>query len=198
MNQQINLYLPEFVVQKDPFTAVLMGQILAAAVVLMALVSAWDLVGRWRLGTELEALQATLAEETRKTAALEAQVAQRSQDLRLLAQLEAAEARYASALQIRDFLSDTKLGNMDGFSEYFKDLSRAAVDGLSLSEFEFSEGGEQISMAGQVLNSAIVPRYVNSLENGQSSMRAKTFSPSIVRSDADALLFDFELSTTHE
>ncbi len=198
MNQQINLYLPEFVVQKDPFTAVLMGQILAAAVVLMALVSAWDLVGRWRLGSELEALQATLAEETRKTAALEAQVAQRSQDLRLLAQLEAAEARYASALQIRDFLSDTKLGNMDGFSEYFKDLSRAAVDGLSLSEFEFSEGGEQISMAGQVLNSAIVPRYVNSLENGQSSMRAKTFSPSIVRSDADALLFDFELSTTHE
>lgn len=198
MNQQINLYLPEFVVQKDPFTAVLMGQILAAAVVLMLLVSAWDLVGRWRLGSELEALQATLAEETRKTAALEAQVAQRSQDLRLLAQLEAAEARYASALQIRDFLSDTKLGNMDGFSEYFKDLSRAAVDGLSLSEFEFSEGGEQISMAGQVLNSAIVPRYVNSLENGQSSMRAKTFSPSIVRSDADALLFDFELSTTHE
>ncbi len=198
MNQQINLYLPEFVVQKDPFTAVLMGQILAAAVVLMALVSAWDLVGRWRLGSELEALQATLAEETRKTAALEAQVAQRSQDLRLLAQLEAAEARYASALQIRDFLSDTKLGNMDGFSEYFKDLSRAAVEGLSLSEFEFSEGGEQISMAGQVLNSAIVPRYVNSLENGQSSMRAKTFSPSIVRSDADALLFDFELSTTHE
>ena len=198
MNQQINLYLPEFVVQKDPFTAVLMGQILAAAVVLMALVSAWDLVGRWRLGSELEALQATLAEETRKTVALEAQVAQRSQDLRLLAQLEAAEARYASALQIRDFLSDTKLGNMDGFSEYFKDLSRAAVEGLSLSEFEFSEGGEQISMAGQVLNSAIVPRYVNSLENGQSSMRAKTFSPSIVRSDADALLFDFELSTTHE
>lgn len=198
MNQQINLYLPEFVVQKDPFTAVLMGQVLAAAVVLMLLVSAWDLVGRWRLGSELEALQATLAEETRKTAALEAQVAQRSQDLRLLAQLEAAEARYASALQIRDFLSDTKLGNMDGFSEYFKDLSRAAVEGLSLSEFEFSEGGEQISMAGQVLNSAIVPRYVNSLENGQSSMRAKTFSPSIVRSDADALLFDFELSTTHE
>ena len=198
MNQQIKLYLPEFVVQKDPFTAVLMGQILAAAVVLMALVSAWDLVGRWRLGSELEALQATLAEETRKTAALEAQVAQRSQDLRLLAQLEVAEARYASALQIRDFLSDTKLGNMDGFSEYFKDLSRAAVEGLSLSEFEFSEGGEQISMAGQVLNSAIVPRYVNSLENGQSSMRAKTFSPSIVRSDADALLFDFELSTTHE
>ena len=72
------------------------------------------------------------------------------------------------------------------------------MEGLSLSEFEFSEGGEQISMAGQVLNSAIVPRYVNSLENGQSSMRAKTFSPSIVRSDADALLFDFELSTTHE
>ena len=198
MNQQINLYLPEFVVQKDPFTAVLMGQIVAAAVVLMLLVSAWDLVGRWRLGSELEALQATLAEETRKTAALEAQVAQRSQDLRLLAQLEAAEARYASALQIRDFLSDTKLGNMDGFSEYFKDLSRAAVEGLSLSEFEFSEGGDQISMAGQVLNSAIVPRYVNSLENGQSSMRAKTFSPSIMRSDADALLFDFELSTTHE
>ena len=101
MNQQINLYLPEFVVQKDPFTAVLMGQILAAAVVLMALVSAWDLVGRWRLGSELEALQATLAEETRKTVALEAQVAQRSQDLRLLAQLEARGALRLSTADSR-------------------------------------------------------------------------------------------------
>ena len=44
MNQQINLYLPEFRVKKDALTAVLMGQILGGVIVVMVLVSAYDIV----------------------------------------------------------------------------------------------------------------------------------------------------------
>jgi len=48
------------------------------------------------------------------------------------------------------------------------------------------------------LDSSVVPRYVENLENGKSQIREKSFSPSISRSDADALLFNFELRTSSE
>jgi len=198
MKQQINLYLPEFVVRKDQLSAELMGGVLAATLALMLLVSGWDLIKRWQVQTELVELRATLAEETQKTEELEALIARTLQDAGLVARLESAEAQYASGLQIRDLLSETALGNMDGFSEYLKDLSRASVTGLSLQQFELTEGGEHIAMAGQVLDSSVVPRYVENLENGRSQIREKSFSPSISRSDADALLFNFELRTSSE
>ena len=198
MNQQINLYLDEFKVAKDPITAVFMGKTLVAAMIVMATISGWDLYTHWQLEGELASLRETLTEETRRTDELDGQLARRAQNTDLTARLEDAEARYAAGLQIRDFLSETKLGNVDGFSEYFKDLSRAAIDGLSLTEFQFTDGGEQATMSGQVLDSAIVPRYVDNIENGQSPLRNKTFSPSITRGNVEAQLFSFVLSTTSE
>lgn len=67
MKQQINLYLPEFKVKKDPLTALLMAQVLGGVVAVMVLVSAWDMITRWRLNSELTDLRATLVEETRTT-----------------------------------------------------------------------------------------------------------------------------------
>ena len=198
MNQQINLYLDEFKVQKDPITAVFMGKTLGAAVIVMLTITGWDLFTHWQLENELAELRVTLTEETRRTDELDDQLARRAQNSDLTARLDAAEARYAAGLQIRDFLSETKLGNVDGFSEYFKDLSRAAIDGLAITEFQFTDGGEQATMSGQVLDSAIVPRYVDNIENGQSPLRNKTFSPSITRGDIESQYFFFELSTTSE
>lgn len=42
MNQQINLYLPEFRIKKDKLTAVLMSQVAGAVIGIMLLVSAVD------------------------------------------------------------------------------------------------------------------------------------------------------------
>lgn len=198
MKQQINLYLDEFRVQKDPITAEFMGKTLGAALIVMLTITGWDLYTHSQLENELAALRVTLTEETRKTDELDEQLARRSQNTDLTARLDAAEARYSAGLQIREFLGETKLGNVEGFSEYFKDLSRASIDGLSITEFQFTEGGEQVSMNGQVLDSAIVPRYVDNIANGQSPLRTKTFSPSITRGDVTSQLFSFELSSTSE
>ena len=198
MKQQINLYLDEFKVQKDPITAEFMGKTLGAALIVMLTITGWDLYTHRQLESELAALRVTLVEETRKTDELDEQLARRSQNTDLSARLDAAEARYSAGLQIRDFLSETKLGNVEGFSEYFKDLSRASIDGLSITSFQFTDGGEQVTMSGQVLDSAIVPRYVDNIEGGESPLRNKTFSPSITRGDVESQLFSFELSTTSE
>lgn len=198
MQQQINLYLDEFRVVKDPITAELMGKTLAAVLVVMLTIASWDLNEQRLLGNELAALRETLAEETRKTEELDEQLTRRSQNTELTDRLTEAEARYAAGLQIREFLSETNLGNVDGFSEYFKDLSRASINGLSITAFQFTDGGEQATMSGQVRDSAIVPRYVQNIESGQSPLRNKTFSPSISRAEVESQIFTFELSTTSE
>ena len=198
MNQQINLYLPEFKVEKDPLTVLAMVQVLAVTVAIMIVVSSYELFTRWQLDTELADLRATLAEETRKTAELDAILSRRSQNVVLSNRLDRAEAVLASSQQVRDFLSGAKLGNVLGFSEYFKDLSRAAIDGLSISEFTFTDGGESATLSGRVADSAMVPRYVANFENGNSPLKTQHFNPSISRPDVEARYFDFVLSTSSE
>ena len=198
MQQQINLYLDEFRVDKDPISAGLIGNTLAAVLVVMLTIASWDINEQRLLGNELAALRETLAEETRKTEELDGQLTRRSQNTELTDRLNGAEARYVAGLQIREFLSETNLGNVDGFSGYFKDLSRASIDDLSITAFQFTDGGEQATMSGQVRDSAIVPRYVQNIESGQSPLRNKRFSPSISRAEVESQIFTFELSTTHE
>lgn len=198
MQQQINLYLPEFHVKKDPITALLMGQILAGVLSLMFLVSGYDLFTLWRLESQLESLQATLLEETRRTSELDEQLARRSQNTELSDRLELAEANLQASEEIRDFLSRTQLGNVMGFSEFFKDLSRASFDGISLSSIAFSNGGDSVELSGQALDSAMVPRYVDNIEQGISPLRNKRFSPRISRENITDQLFQFHLSTYSE
>ena len=198
MQQQINLYLPEFYVKKDPVTALLMGQVIVVVVGLMVLVTAFDLFTQWRLENELETLQASLQEETRRTGELDEQLARRSQNTELTDRLEQAEARLVADAQIRDFLSQTQLGNVSGFSEYFKDLSRASFEGISLTGFAFSDGGSSVELQGYTADSAMVPRYVDNIENGRSPLRSQRFSPSISRASTAEQLFQFELSTNRE
>lgn len=198
MTQQINLYLPEFRVKKDSMTVLIMGQIVGVAVGLMLLVTAYDLYTGWSLGNELASLREVLEEETTKTGELDEVLARRSQNDSLTERLDQAEAQLESSSQIRSFLSQSKLGNVIGFSEYFKDISRASISGISVTEFAFIDGGEQVRLAGNVLDSSMVPRYVSRLRNSNSAIRDLRFSPSISKAGASDQVFEFELSTANE
>ena len=117
MQQQINLYLPEFRIKKDPVTALLMGQVLAGVIGVMVLVAGFNLFTQWRLGNELTTLQAELEEETQRTDQLDEQLARRSQNTALTQRLDDAEERLEASIQIRNFHSETKLGQIEGLSE---------------------------------------------------------------------------------
>lgn len=195
MKQQVNLYLAEFKLKKDALTVRLMAQVLGATIALMVLISAYDFFTRWQLNTELVELRLTLQEETRKTSELDGLLARRSQDAELSDRLDLAEARLDSGRQVRDFLSETKLGNEVGFSEHFKDLSRASIDGLSLTEFSISEGGDRLRLLGRVVESAMVPRYVKNLELSTSPIRNQHFGTTIALGEQ---YYSFALSTSDE
>ena len=198
MTQQVNLYLAEFRAKKDALTVLLMGQVLGGVVVLMLLVSAYDYFVRWSLDGELAELRLVLQEESQKTSELNGLLAQRSQSEQLTLRLEEAEERLIADRQVIDFLGRTNLGSLQGFSEHFKDLSRASMDGFSLSAVSISNGGQQVALSGQVADSSLVVRFVSNLEQGQSSMRDFSFSTSITRADVDGKTFPFELRSTRE
>ncbi len=196
MQQQINLYLPEFRVRNDPLTARVMLQVVAGLVGVLLLISAFNVFSRWQLNSELEALRITLTEETARTDELGDALARRSQNTDLITRLDRAESRLNASQQIRNYLSQTKLGNVEGFSEYFKDLSRASTTGMSLREFSFSSGGEGVRITGNVADSATVPRYVANIERGRSPLRNLHFSSSISRANVSDEYFTFTLSST--
>ena len=198
MSQQINLYLPEFQVVEDKLTPTVMALIMGGLVTMLVIVSVFEGFTILGLNGDLRAVQETLVEETRRNSDLNQELAQRSENTELADRLSRAERRLESNRQIAAFLNSTKLGNVQGFSEYFKDISRAAMEGLSISSFVFEEGGESVQILGEVTSSALVPRYVNNLRSGQSPLRDLSFSPRISRNNASQQVFSFELSSNYE
>ncbi len=198
MRQQINLYLPEFKVKKDPISTLLISQVVGGVVLTMLVISIFDIYTRWSLNNELVELRLLLAQESQKVNQLDEQLARRAQNMDLTDRLQRAEARLTASRSIRDFLGETQLGNISGFSEYFKDISRAAVDGLSVQNFEIFNGGAGVSISGRVLDSALVPRFVDNIEMGQSELRRQRFSSTISREGPSGRFFSFELSNHGE
>ena len=164
----------------------------------MELISAYEIFTRVQLNSELAVLREQLTEETQKTSELDGVLARRTQNLELTARLDTAEAILEASRDIRDFLRDTQLGNLVGFSDYFKDLSRASMEGLSINSFSFSDGGDVVSLQGQVRDSTLVPRYVDNIERGTSPLRAMHYNPRIFRGSVDEQYFSFVLSTSNE
>ena len=198
MNQQINLYLPEFRVKKDALSALVMGQILGSIVAVMVVVTSVDIYTQWGLRGESAKLNGILQQETKKSSELSEVLLRRSQNAVLIDRLDQAEAQLETSREIRSFLSQEIAGQAVGFSEHFKDISRASISGLSVSEFSIGKGGEVVKLAGDVLSSALVPHYVSRLEDSNSLIRGLQFSPRIYRSDAGSEIFEFELSSANE
>ena len=198
MNQQINLYLPEFRVKKDALSALVMGQILGSIVAVMVVVTSVDIYTQWGLRGESAKLNGILQQETEKSSELSEVLLRRSQNAVLIDRLDQAEAQLETSREIRSFLSQEISGQAVGFSEHFKDISRASMSGLSVSEFSIGKGGEVVKLSGDVLSSALVPRYVSRLEDSNSLIRSLQFSPRIYRSDAGSKFFEFELSSSNE
>lgn len=176
MNQQINLYLPEFRPRKDWLNAARLLQGLVVVLVVMVLISAH---GQWRLSqlaTEREMLQQQLSSLSSETQALERRVNQRGGDERLQREVATREARLIQTRDMLEFLKTITLGNTEGFSEYLKDLSRASFSGLWLTEIGLADGGDTVSLQGRVEQSAMVPDFVGRLTNNGSVLQGRHFN----------------------
>ncbi|PCH60672.1 MAG: hypothetical protein COC19_05645 [SAR86 cluster bacterium] len=199
MNQQINLFLPEFKPKKDVLKAVLMGQVLGIVAVGMVLMSAYGLLQSWQLGQTLEQSRVELNEQTSQLSQLRDNLATRSGNEGLSLRLAEAEQRLDSSRLVSEFLSQTQLGNVQGFSEYFKDLSRATIDGMYITDFLITQGGNNIEIKGMSQNASALPRFVGNIELGKSPLKNSNFNNVFSsRSSSANNAYEFVLSAAND
>jgi len=203
MNQQINLYLPEFRPGHNYIDGERVLQITTVLILLMLLVSGVNYFRASSLQAEMEVAQARLAEQTSITNELQQNLARRGSDPVLVQELADRERRLAESAEMLEFLRGTNLGNVEGFSEHLKDLSRATFDGLWLTEFDLLNGGSNVYLKGIARQSAMVPDFIGRLSGGKSPLRDRDFSRflgnRINTSPVEGLetveLYEFELET---
>lgn len=174
--QEINLFLPELRPARDLVTAARLLSVIAVLTVLMAGLSAIQWWQRDALSSEQGLLQSQLREQSSRTEQIERQVAERATDQALVAEMDNREQSLAQAQQLYEFLSNSTLGNLTGFSGHLKDLSRASFSDIWLSELVIRGDAEYIRLSGYTPHPALLPSYVSGLSVGQSSIRNRNFA----------------------
>lgn len=176
MMQQVNLYLPEFRPNREFISAIRVLQLAGLVIIIMAVMSANNFLKTRTLRADIQATQGQLAAQTEITNQLQQDLARRSSDPALVRELTERETSLAESREMLGFLRGSNLGNITGFSEYVKDVSRASFDGLWLTEFNFLEGGQDVHLKGIVQQSAMVPDFINRLAAGKSPLTERDFS----------------------
>jgi hypothetical protein len=163
LSQQINLFNPRFLKQKNYFSAAALAGVLG--VVLLAGLAA-GMVAKQRaaaLEAQAAAVKSELAQsETRKTAAL-TELAPRQRSATVQQELDQAEAENRALLGVSAILDKGEFGNTRGYSAYFKAFARSRVNGLWLTGVQIVGAGNEIGLQGRTLQASLLPGYLGGL-----------------------------------
>ena len=175
MSQQINLFNPIFLKKKRIFGAVPMLQAL-----LVVLLGALALGGyaRARVGElEQRAAAGKLLVEQREArlAKVTAQFQPRPANAALAGQLANAELLLKSLRDADAVLHNGRIGNTDGYAEYFRALARQNIGGLWLTGVSIVGAGHDIGVQGRAMQPTLIPNYIARL-NAEKVMRGKSFA----------------------
>jgi hypothetical protein len=165
MSQQINLFNPQFQLQKKIFSVNAMAA--ALGVIMVALVGTGVLakVRVTRLEADVARGEQQVQAAQKRLVEATAQFAPRTKDVRLEAELTEAQAELDALQRVADVIQRGDLGNTEGYAEYFRALARQGVDGLWLTGVSISGAGKEIAVRGRALEPALVPGYLARLRN---------------------------------
>lgn len=194
MTQQVNLYQPILRRQKKVFSAATIGQIVAAAAMVMVL--AWG-VTRWQLNLYEQRLQEAQKQESEQaarvatlTGQMQAQVESRSlrQEVEKLRQERLLKNRLLESIRSR------KLDEATGFAARFTGLGRQQVEGLWLTRIAFADGGAETTLEGRAYKGELVPQLIQQL-GGEQAFQGTTFREMRVFLPEEERNVAFRLST---
>lgn len=174
MSQQINLYNPLLLKQQKLFSLKTMTQALGLIVLGMFLF--YGYVGYRVVHLEKQAAQTTQMYNT-TLARLErtkAEAGPRAPSALLADEVTRTEMQLKTRRHILDLLEQGDLGNRQGFSGYFRALSRRTTEGLWLTGFQVSGAGE-VAISGRALKPELVPAFINQLKQ-EPVLAGKTFA----------------------
>jgi len=184
MSQQINLYNPLLLKQQKHFSLNTMAQ--ALGLILLGSVLFYGYA--WYRAAELEKQSAATAKLHKDTLAqlerTKAEFGPRTTSKLLMDEVARMETQLNSRRRIIGLLEQGELGNKQGFSEYFRALSRQSTEGLWLTGFQVSGAGE-VAISGRALKPELVPAFINQLKR-ETVLAGKTFATLEMRLPAPA------------
>lgn len=175
IQQSVNLYQAEFRPKREWMTLLQCGFLL---VLFLTGLGAYT----WYAQQDQAIYDEQLAELTRQESQLSDQIVSISQAQRKKMgqgihdeEIALKEADLAARKALLESLVGDVKASTEGFSNYLEALSRQHVTGSWLTGLEIAEGGETLSIEGQVLRSELAPEYMIRLANEPTFM-GKGFS----------------------
>ncbi len=167
MQQQINLYLPEFRPNREPLRAVHMVLLLVALLMVLVLWSLFTARGNSQLEQQVAERQAALDVIEQQLLAMA-----RSRPESDRAALEREATRLEREIERRQLIHAAigreNLGNAAGFSAQLEAMARQSLDTLSLESFSLQQGGSYVELRGRAQRADQVPLYLQQLRSEDS------------------------------
>ena len=175
MSQQINLFNPAFEKQKQVLAAATMAQGLLLILVMGAGLAWYGARQVKVLESAAAQSKAQLAEREARRAKVLADYPVRAKDPAIALALAQAEADRSALLAAQKTLEGGDLGNLHGYSAYFRAFANRKVDGLWLTGASIAGADSHIGLQGRALQTALVPAYITALGR-DPVLRGKTFA----------------------
>jgi hypothetical protein len=175
VSQQINLFNPIFLKKKRVFGAVPMLQALLAILLGALALGGYAHVRVGELEQRATAGKLLLEQREARLAKVTAQFQPRQANPALAGQLANAELLLKSLRDADAVLHNGRLGNTDGYAEYFRALARQNIGGLWLTGVSIVGAGHDIGVQGRAMQPTLIPNYIARL-NAEKVMRGKTFA----------------------
>jgi len=175
MSQQINLYDPALLRQREWLSA---ANLAAVALALVVAMGGWGAWARTQLGV-LEAESRMVAPQVKslqdQVVAFGKQLAEAKPDPRLTAELAATRALLALRGEIVAALKKGFGAESAGFAEYMRGFARQTLSGLWLTGFSLGEGGADMEIRGRMIDPALLPEYIRRL-NSEKAFQGRAFA----------------------
>lgn len=174
MSQQINLYNPLLLKQQKLFSLRTMTQ--ALGLILLGNFLFYGYASYRTANLEKQASQTTQLYNATLVRFEQTKVESgpRSPSALLADEVARTEAQLKTRRRIIGLLEQGALGNRQGFSGYFRALSRQTMEGLWLTGFQVS-GADEVAISGRALKPELVPAFINQLKQ-EPVLAGKTFA----------------------
>jgi Tfp pilus assembly protein PilN len=162
--QQINLYLPEFQPNREPFRFSQILWLLLICIVLLCAVTFKTSMDNKNFAKSLEhdKLQVqTIRSQLQEFANYKTQVNIVDLDNKIF-KLKNEIARRQQLLQL---VSYQYLGNDKGFSGQMEAMARQSNPGIALEIFSFKQGGQYLELVGKTTSADKLPAYIHALKS---------------------------------
>lgn len=172
MTQQINLFNPIFLRQKKYFSFITILQGLALLLIGVLGFYAYATYHMGQLNEEVQDAGKRLEQEKNRLSRAGKEFGPRQKSKELETQVKELETQVREREEILGIQAGAE-GRV--FSEYLRAFARQSVNGLWLTSFSLSEGGNRMVIGGRALRADLVPDYLKRLGN-EKIMRGQPFS----------------------